>query len=598
MRAWTTILIKVIFVCLVCFPVAVAGKVVDSVALKKMTTDYYQSYESAEKEEDFYKISNQLLDFYKTNGDTRNYFRIRLNEVLFDAEHNRPYRAIRKANKMTDEMKKLGVTYFDMVYVSLGTIFQSRGNYTMAEQYYKEALDAVSPNDKRPLTIIYPRMAFLKCFNEPDEALEWNRKFAEIYEDRTNDRQIYLTILGIVSFTREDKKSFDKAYHEFLKLFHEDNPNLTYGTRTFKALNLAMNSHYQEAIAALEECKPSELNKLEKLDVKKHIYLMAGDMRAALNTTQEKAEIVDSLNSNLIFDNINEINAEANNYLAKRKTSKLLERMAIAIIFLSFAIIALLAITLVRRQKRRKELLERNEQLKTALEMAEESDRMKTEFVRQVSHEIRTPLNAINGFNEVLNQSGITLSDEERQDLVNRINDNSKAITKIIDELLHLSEQESAEYYNKNDDMLCNKVLSELIYSYREKVNSNVELRYTTSLLNRFTIHTNEAAVTEVVDHLLQNAIKFTSHGFIELHSRLSDDEKMVEISVTDTGSGIDTDKRKNIFDQFFKIDHFTQGIGLGLTVSKKIAQKLDGDLLLDESYTEGSRFLLMLPIE
>ena len=597
MKALTTILVKAILVSLVCFPAFVAGKKVDSVALKQLTKQYYQKYESSEKEEDFYNVSNKLLDFYKDCSDTHNYFRIRQNEVLYDVEHSHPYRAIRKANQMIDEMKRQGVTYFDMVYVSLGTIFLSRGNYTMAEQYFKEALDAVSPNDSRPYEVIYPRMAILKSFRNPAEAHEWNRKYAEIYQNKINNRQIYLTVEGIVNFVKKDKKAFDKVHNEFLRLFLNEEPNMTYGTGTFNALNLAMNEHYEEAINALDSCKPSELDKLEKLDIKKQIYLMSGDLVAALNTSQEKADIIDSLNSNLIFDNINEINAEANNYQAQRKTAKLLERMAVAIIFLSFVIIALLVITLIRRQRRRRKLLEKNEQLKTALQMAEESDRMKTEFVRQVSHEIRTPLNAINGFNEVLNGSGITLSDEERQDLVNRIKDNTKAITNIVDELLHLSEQESSEYYTKKDDILCNKVFSELIYSNRRRVSSSVELRYTTSLLNRFTLHTNEASVTNIVNHLLENAIKFTNHGFIELHCRLSDDEKMVEISVTDTGSGIDPNKRKKIFEQFYKADHFTQGIGLGLTVSKKIAQKLDGDLILDESYVEGSRFILSLPI-
>ena len=89
----------------------------------------------------------------------------------------------------------------------------------------------------------------------------------------------------------------------------------------------------------------------------------------------------------------------------------------------------------------------------------------------------------------------------------------------------------------------------------------------------------------------------FTSKGYIELHCEESPDKKHLLISVTDTGSGIMPEEQDKIFEQFFKADAFSQGIGLGLTVSKKIAQKLGGDLILDKTYTQGSRFILSLPI-
>ena len=163
--------------------------------------------------------------------------------------------------------------------------------------------------------------------------------------------------------------------------------------------------------------------------------------------------------------------------------------------------------------------------------------------------------------------------------------------------MLYLSEKESSVYYAKNDQMLCNKILSELIYSYRGKVSPFVELIYNTKVINRFTINTNQEAVVTIVDHLIQNAIKFTNKGSITLSCRSTDNEEMLEISVTDTGRGIKPEMRKQIFEQFIKEDRFQQGMGLGLTVSRKMAQKLGGDIVLDESYTKGSRFLLTLPV-
>ena len=98
------------------------------------------------------------------------------------------------------------------------------------------------------------------------------------------------------------------------------------------------------------------------------------------------------------------------------------------------------------------------------------------------------------------------------------------------------------------------------------------------------------------IDHLIGNAIKFTKQGFIEL-SCIQKKGK-VDITLTDTGCGIPEDKQDEVFEQFAKADAFRQGIGLGLTVSRKMAQKMGGDLKLDKTYTTGARFVLTLPVK
>ena len=125
-----------------------------------------------------------------------------------------------------------------------------------------------------------------------------------------------------------------------------------------------------------------------------------------------------------------------------------------------------------------------------------------------------------------------------------------------------------------------------------------IELNYTTRVINRFEIMSNEEGLTKIMEQLIQNAIKFTSKGSITVHCELTDNDKKLQVSVTDTGRGISAEQREKIFEGFYKADAFDQGIGLGLTVSKKIARKLGGDLTLDESYNTGARFVLTLPVE
>ena len=570
-------------------------KVLDSVAYNQLFKHYADLYQSFNRKDEFYEASAKLQDYYRQINDIEQYYKIRLNEVMYETNRNSPYQAIKKANKMMEDMRSESARYYNMVYTALGVIFKSRGNYRMSDNYFREALKNVSSNDTSGLLDVYKRLAYLKMYNEPNEARTWNERYAELIHGDPYQTQVYLTIKAVIDLSSNDKEEFEKVYREFKEVHREHIKDPGFGMSIMEIINAAMKGNYEEAIRLTN--RSTELSELEKLEVKKDIYLLDNNYRKALMTSEEKNGIIDSLNSNMLFDNINEINAELNLYKMKQAAAKKMERMAIVIIVLSFLIIIVLVAWIFRHRKMRRHLLEKNEQLKTALEMAEESDRMKTEFVRQISHEIRTPLNAINGFNEILNESNIQVSDEERRDLVERIKENISAITTIIDELLNLSQQESGEYYAKNDIVFCNKVFSNILYSNRDKISPFIELVYTTDVMNRFTIRSNEKAITKIIDHLIQNAIKFTLKGSIVLHCCLSDDQQLVKVSVSDTGRGIDNHMRDKIFEQFFKIDHFKQGMGLGLTVSKKIAQKLGGDLELDESYTDGSRFVLTLPV-
>ena len=109
------------------------------------------------------------------------------------------------------------------------------------------------------------------------------------------------------------------------------------------------------------------------------------------------------------------------------------------------------------------------------------------------------------------------------------------------------------------------------------------------------TIQTSEQYVVQAICHLLDNAIKFTPEGG---SSRMlcDADANKVTISIEDTGCGIPKDKADDIFAEFVQLDEFKTGVGIGLTLSRNIARRLEGDLILDTTYTEGARFVLTLP--
>lgn len=235
----------------------------------------------------------------------------------------------------------------------------------------------------------------------------------------------------------------------------------------------------------------------------------------------------------------------------------------------------------------------RNKELKLALDKAQESDRLKTAFIRNISHEVRTPLNAINGFSQLLCSSDFELSQEERQDMKDRISKNAETLTDIFSEVLEMSEGESLHSLSDVDvNTLCREMIEE-----QKKVNEKgLDIRYASSLPDDFKVHTNEPNVRLILRHLLNNAVKFTEKGGVTLKCEVIGQQLVM--SVADTGIGIEPDNRERIFDNFVKLDDYADGVGLGLPLSRRLARLLGGDVTYDYGYTGGARFLFTLPIK
>jgi signal transduction histidine kinase len=213
-----------------------------------------------------------------------------------------------------------------------------------------------------------------------------------------------------------------------------------------------------------------------------------------------------------------------------------------------------------------------------------------------MSHEIRTPLNAINGFSQVLCSPDFELSDEEKNDLREKISTNTDAITNIINELLELASGESSSldsdsFKSVSVNRICNSVLEEA-----EKENSKgLSLTFVSEVTDDFAIKSDEDTVAQILSNLIDNAMKFTKKGGVELSAKAVG--RNVEISVTDTGIGIPENERDAIFDNFVKLDDFSNGVGLGLAICRRLANNLGGNIILDPKYRNGSRFIVQLPI-
>lgn len=222
---------------------------------------------------------------------------------------------------------------------------------------------------------------------------------------------------------------------------------------------------------------------------------------------------------------------------------------------------------------------------------AEESDRLKSAFIANMSHEIRTPLNAIIGFTSVLPD---VQGDDERRELINLIQENNQKLLTIINDVMNISKIESGKEQLVMTTFELNALLQSLADMFLPKLASGVELS-TQFARNSIDVTTDLNRMTEVINHLLSNAVKFTMQGTITVGY----DEpagKRLRIWIRDTGKGIAPEHLERIFERFFKVDEYIPGAGLGLSICRTMAYSMGGDVGVESTLGEGSLFWFEFP--
>lgn len=220
---------------------------------------------------------------------------------------------------------------------------------------------------------------------------------------------------------------------------------------------------------------------------------------------------------------------------------------------------------------------------------AQESDRLKTAFLANMGHEIRTPLNAIVGFADLL---PVVQSEEDRNQLIQEIQNNNQKLLRIINGLVSMSEIEAGANSLALNVVDLNSLLSEM----QERIQVGTEVPILLQLPQKeMLIHSDLEKLKTIMEHFLTNAIKFTTSGTITMGYDVEDNH--VRLWVRDTGKGIAKDDQERIFERFVKIDEYVPGTGLGLSVVKSHARQLGGTVGVESELGEGSRFWVLLPL-
>ena len=231
------------------------------------------------------------------------------------------------------------------------------------------------------------------------------------------------------------------------------------------------------------------------------------------------------------------------------------------------------------------------QELTTAKDLAEESNRLKSAFLANMSHEIRTPLNAIVGFSGIL---ASTEEEEEKQEYVSIIENNNTLLLQLISDILDLSKIEAGTLELNYSNIELNELMRELERGFLLRVKTDAVKKEFVEPAGPCMAYTEKNRLSQLMINLVTNAIKFTEKGSIRFGYEMRENE--LYFYVADTGCGIPKDKQQNIFGRFVKLNSFAQGTGLGLSICQTLIERMGGRIGVESEEGKGSTFWFTLP--
>ncbi|MBR1688686.1 MAG: HAMP domain-containing histidine kinase [Prevotella sp.] len=565
---------------------------IDSINEQKETTmDFLAKYEQWE---DYYEVALQSI---QTTAFDEGHYMMALRDCqhLYDfaRQHNHP----------------IGLAYASFV---LGDIYSKYyHDYKEATRLFEQSLSYFRRMEPRDLVVdVYSGylsvLEYQKRFDDEERVIGELLNYLDRLCDGNKNDPIYMPNLGEVRATQvwmETKRGNLRAAARYVAELKQllNRGQIYYYYNACKAIANYYFSirDYQQAEVYIREMSnaPEGNSRTARTEIRR--------FRANLLRGQGRFEAAAALLDSLLVESDTAINLQLQTQLNEMTTLYRLDDLRMEqqkaktryiVIMAALAFVALVVFIIFRSRAARRLKL-KNDELAVALDHAQESDRMKSAFIRHISHEIRTPLNIITGFAQVVSSPEFEVTEEDRSKMLNDISHNTQEITNFVNALIELSESESRAKYALDEPVVINRLCRDALSEAQNECGGRLQMSFETALTDDFVLNSNGSAISKILRQLFKNAMKFTANGSVVLRASLDKSASEVSVSVEDTGVGIPAGQEEKVFEQFYKVDTFKQGIGLGLTMARQIAVRLGGTLVVDPAYTDGARLVLTLPV-
>lgn len=452
-------------------------------------------------------------------------------------------------------------------YANLGTLFERKKQFDSAMVYYGESM-RLNSEVKSKLGVSLCHTHFGQVYEKRQMIDSAIVQYNLAYDVIKGDRDLWHILASTLALARVYiiKGSMDKAWD----------------------------------LLCDAEKTAEEINSLRHLaqvsKLKYQWFEKKGDNAKALEYYIRNRKFEDSLNNeentsriqNLRVDYERQSKQYEINLLENELTHQKLEstRVLIAVTFVAIVLLVIWIITLMRG---RRQLKKANDEIAEAYQQTKKALEVKTAFMKSMKHEIRTPLNGIMGFSQLL--SSMYTADEQAHQMTEVIEKQSMLLAKIIDDILEIADADTVK--PKIEKCAIDEIVESSMATARQVVNADVAFAYK-PFSTGVVISTDSHILQTILVKVLDNAAKFTKQGSITVLTKQI--EHGISFIVEDTGSGIPADKTETVFDQFTKLDEFSQGTGMGLTLCRTIIQKLNGKIFVDTSYSGGCRMIIEIP--
>lgn len=560
------------------------------------------------------------------------YFYAKYFEMMALLDRDCCHIAIKEANSLKNEAVKSGdVTGRILMCELLGNAYKKCRNFSSAATAYGEALsvltDATQIDAEQVEVLFLSQPKMLMSIGRYDEAVAVLNRFSSMlnrnvmvkydgYESKPGKYTWVLSKLYAECYLKKgDKVKSEQYYQQLIIDSDKENNKGDLDFNYLRALYFAQKNELEDALDEIDYVLARTTNiDLDYLIFKSNLQKRMGDDKGAVATYKTVCDSLRRSYSQYLANDVRMMSSGNNpnvlNYLPQETIAEQSSAIGKYLdVIIAFAIVLLLmsvifylrhnsigkklAVTNKVLASEKSELEKVTSNLEKAYSEAEQSNVKRNEFLETLSHEIRTPLNSIVGFSDMIVESEEE-ADEAEKEYVNIIRMNSDLMLKLVNDILDLSQLDSAGVTVDIAPADVKELAQKVLNAIKPLVKPGVKVSFSCDE-GEWSIYTDHYRLQQLLTNLLGNAAKFTTSGEINLNIKHC--KSYIRFSITDTGCGIAEEDRGRVFKRYEKLDESAKGTGLGLYISMLISRKLGGKIYLDENYVNGARFVFEHPV-